>query len=72
MRIEFGVKVVVLPCSFIKIPLAVKKHCPHCQWDSKNTFYQGILLEDELTIVRPPSGNHKADPQELWLLQCTL
>jgi hypothetical protein len=52
--------------------LAVKKRCPLCQGDCKNAFCQGILPVDEITIVRPPSSDSEADPQECWLLQCTL
>ena len=35
-------------------------------------FCQGILLDDDIAILRPPFGNPEADPQENWLLQKTL
>jgi hypothetical protein len=57
---------------FLVSSLAVEKHCPLCQGDCKNAFCQGILPVDEITIVRPPSGDPEADPQECWLLQRTL
>ena len=40
--------------------------------DCKNAFCQGILPPDEVTIVRPPSGDPDAEPGEFWLLLRTL
>ena len=54
------------------VSLAVEKHRPLHQGDRRNAFCQGILPPDELTIVRPPSGNPEGGPQEFWLLLCTL
>jgi hypothetical protein len=52
--------------------LAVQKRRALQQGDCKNTFCQGILPPEEITIVRPPSGDPDADPQEYWLLLKTL
>jgi hypothetical protein len=57
-------------CFLVSLP--IEKHRPLCQGDCKNVFCQGILPVDEITIVHPPSGNPEANPQECWLLQCTL
>jgi len=54
------------------VSLAVEKHRPLHQGDYRNAFCQGILPPDELTIVRPPFGDPEGDPQEFWLLLCTL
>jgi hypothetical protein len=35
---------------------------------AKTPFAKGILPPKEVTIVRPPSGNSKAEPNEYWLL----
>jgi hypothetical protein len=35
-------------------------------------FYQGILPPNEITIVHPPAGDPKTDPNEYWPLQKTL
>jgi hypothetical protein len=42
------------------------------QGDCKNAFCQGILPPEEVTIVRPPSGDPDAAKDEYWLLQKTL
>jgi len=52
--------------------LAVEKCRPLRQGDCKNAFCHGILPPEETTIVRPPSGDPDADPQEYWLLLKTL
>ncbi len=52
--------------------MAVASRCPLCQGDCKNAFCQGILPPDEITIVRPPSGDPEAEPEEYWLLKRTL
>ena len=52
--------------------MAVASRRPLRQGDCKNTFCQGILPPDEVTIVRPPSGNPEATPDEYWLLKQTL
>ena len=52
--------------------LAVEKHRALRQGDCKNAFCQGILPPEETTIVRPPSGDPDADPNEYWLLLKTL
>jgi hypothetical protein len=52
--------------------MAVRKRSPLCQGNCKNTFCQGILPPEEVTIIRPPSGDPKAAPNENWLLLRTL
>jgi len=42
------------------------------QGDCKNAFCQGILPDDEITIVKPPIGDPDADKDEYWLLKKTL
>ena len=54
------------------VSLAVDKQHPLRQGDCKNTFCQGILPPDEVTIVHPPAGDPEAEPNEYWLLQKTL
>ncbi len=54
------------------VSMAVEKHCPLRQGDCKNAFCQGILLEEEVTIVCPPSGAPDTEPGEYWLLLRTL
>jgi hypothetical protein len=54
------------------VSLAVKKRHPLHQGDCKNAFCQGILPPEEITIVRTPAGDPDTDPNEYWLLQCTL
>jgi hypothetical protein len=54
------------------VSLAVQHHGQFCQGNCKNAFCQGILPLDEVTIVRPLSGNSDADPKEYWLLLRTL
>ncbi len=54
------------------VSLAVEKRRPLRQGDCKNAFCHGVLPPDETTIVRPPSGDPEADPQEYWLLLKTL
>jgi hypothetical protein len=53
------------------VSLAVEKGHPLRQGVCKNAFCQGTLLDDEITILHPPSGDPEADPQECWLLQQT-
>jgi hypothetical protein len=52
--------------------MAVKKRCLFCQDDCKIAFCQGVLPPNEVTIVRPPSGDLEAEPNEYWLLLRTL
>ena len=52
--------------------LAVEKRRALRQGDCKNAFCHGILPPEETMIVRPPSGDPDADPQEYWLLLKTL
>ena len=52
--------------------LAVQKRRALQQSNCKNAFCQGVLPPEETTIVRPPSGDPDADPNEYWLLLKTL
>ena len=52
--------------------MAITARCPLCQGNCKHAFCQGILPPDEIVIVRPPSGNPEAAPDEYWLLTWTL
>ena len=52
--------------------MAVASRRPLRQGDCKNAFCQGILLPNEITIVRPPSGDPEAAPDKYWLLKRTL
>ena len=52
--------------------MAVVSCRPLCQGDCNNTFFQGILPPNEVTIVHPPSGDPKAAPDKYWLLKPTL
>jgi hypothetical protein len=52
--------------------LAVQHCCGLKQGNCKNTFCQGVLPLEEVTIVRPPSGDLHAAKDEYWLLQKTL
>jgi hypothetical protein len=52
------------------VSMAVQHCCPLRQGDCKNALCQGILPPEEVTIVRPPSGDPYADPQEYWFTPC--
>ena len=54
------------------VSLAVQKRRVLNQGDCKNEFCNGDLPDDEVTIVRPPSGDPSATKGEFWLLQKTL
>jgi len=54
------------------VSLAVQHRRGLKQGDCKNAFCQGILPPEEVTIVRPPSGDPDAGKDEYWLLQKTL
>jgi hypothetical protein len=54
------------------VTMAVSKHPPLHQGNCKNAFCQGVLPEDKITIIRPPSGDPETQPHEYWLLLCTL
>jgi hypothetical protein len=51
------------------VSLAVQHCCGLKQGDCKNAFCQGVLPPEEVTIVRPPSGDPDAAKDEYWLLQ---
>ena len=54
------------------VSLAAQKRRGLKQGDCKNAFCQGVLPPEEITIVRPPSGDPDAAKDEYWLLQKTL
>jgi hypothetical protein len=54
------------------VSLAVERHRTLKQGDCKNAFCQGILPNDEITVVLPPIGDPDAAKNEYWLLKKTL
>jgi hypothetical protein len=53
--------------------MAVKQQHTLNQGDCKNTFCQGILPLDKITIIKPPIGsNPNAKKEKYWLLKRTL
>jgi hypothetical protein len=52
--------------------MAVLAHRPLRQGNCKNTFCQGFLLPNKITIVRPPSCDPEAEPDKFWLLKRNL
>ena len=54
------------------VSLAAQKRRGLKQGDCKNAFCQGVLPPEEITIVRPPSGDPDAAKDEYWILQKTL
>ncbi len=52
--------------------MAVQQRLTLKQSDCKNTFCQGILPQDETTIVKPPIGDPDTKKDEYWLLKRTL
>ena len=54
------------------VSLAVEQRRVLKQGDCKNAFCQSELPLDETTIVKPPSGDPDAGPNEYWLLRKTL
>ena len=53
----------------LMVSLAVEKRRTLKQGDCKNAFCQGILPDDEITIVKPPISDPDADKDEYWLLK---
>ena len=51
------------------VSLAAQKCRGLKQGNCKNTFCQGVLPPEEITIIRPPSGDPDAAKDEYWLLQ---
>ncbi len=51
---------------------AVEKLCTLKQGGCKKAFCQGILPDNEITIVKPPIGDSDAKKDEYWLLKHTL
>ena len=56
----------------LMVSMATERHTVLKQGDCKNAFCQGILLDDEITIVKPPIGDPDAKKDEYWLLKRTL
>ncbi len=53
------------------VSMAVEKRRTLKQGDCKNAFCQGILPNDEITIVKPLIGDPNAAKDEFWLLKRT-
>ena len=51
---------------------AVNQRCKLKQGDVQNTFCNGDLPSDKVTILRSPIRDPRVDKQEFWLLQKTL
>jgi hypothetical protein len=56
----------------LMVSLAVEQKRTLKQGDCKNVFCQGILPDDEITVVKPPIGDPDAGKDEYWLLKKTL
>jgi hypothetical protein len=54
------------------VSLAAQQRRGLKQGDCKNSFCQGILPLEEITIVQPPLGDPDAAKDKYWLLQKTL
>jgi hypothetical protein len=52
--------------------MAVERQRTLKQGDCKTAFCQGILPNNEITIVKPPIGNPDAKKDKYWLLKQTL
>ncbi len=52
--------------------MAVERRRTLKQGDCKNAFFQGILPEDKITVVKPPIGDPDAAKDKYWLLKKTL
>jgi hypothetical protein len=44
--------------------MAVERRRTHKQGNCKNAFFQGILPDDKITIVKPPIGDPDAKKDE--------
>jgi hypothetical protein len=56
----------------LMVSLAVEQRRTLKQGDCKNAFCQGVLPDDETTIVKPLIGDPDAGKDEYWLLKKTL
>ncbi len=56
----------------LMVNMAMECHTVLKQGDCKNAFCQGILPDDEVTIVKLPIGDPDAKKDEYWLLKHTL
>ena len=56
----------------IILSLALKEKCYLRQGDVKNAFCNGTLPNDEVVVVRPPTGCPNTLPNTLWKLKKTL
>lgn len=54
------------------VSLAVEKRRTLRQGNCKNAFCQSELPPEEVTVIRPPSGDPDVSPNEYWLLKKTL
>ncbi len=53
----------------LMVSLTVKKRRTLKQGDCKNVFCQGVLPNNEITIIKPPIGDPDAAKDEYWLLK---
>ncbi len=51
------------------VSMAVKQRRTLKQGNCKYAFCQGIFLDNEITIVKPPIGNPDAKKDKYWLLK---
>ena len=58
--------------SRLPVSMAVDDGCKLKQVDCKNAFCNGILPDDEICIVKPPSGCPQSSPGTFWKLNKTL
>jgi hypothetical protein len=64
---------VLLPDSMhLMVSLAMERRCTLKQGNCKNAFCQGILPDDEITIVKPPIKDPDATKNKYCLLKRTL
>ncbi len=56
----------------LMVSLATEHRCTLKQGNCKNACCQGILPDDEITIIKPPIGEPDATKNKYWLLKWTL
>jgi hypothetical protein len=56
----------------LMVSMATERHTVLKQGDCINAFCQGVLPDNEVTIVKPPIGDPDAKKNEYWLLKRTL
>jgi hypothetical protein len=53
----------------LMVSLATEHRCTLKQGNCKNACCQGILPDDEITIIKPPIGEPDATKNKYWLLK---